>query len=145
MSDALTNGHRFRTFNVIDDYNREALRIEVDTSLPSQRIERVLDQIALERKHYPATIRSDNGSEFIAHTLAAWAAKHDILLAFIEPGKPAQNAYIERFNRTYREDILDAYLFDNLDEVRDLTDEWLIMYNNERPHDSLGGIPPALY
>lgn len=145
MSDSLTNGRYFRTLNVIDDFNREALWIEIDTSLPSQRVERVLDRIAAERGSYPTALRSDNGSEFIAHRLAKWAKAHDVLLDFIEPGKPAQNAYIERFNRTYREDILDAYLFDNLTGVRELTERWLLEYNTVRPHDSLGGLPPTLY
>ena len=79
-------------------------------------------------------IRSDNGSELISKTLAQWADKHHVLLDFIEPGKPAQNAYIERFNRTYREEVLDLYLFHSLAEVRDITDEWM--------HDSL---PPYQY
>lgn len=145
MHDSLSDGRAFRTLNVIDDFNREALWIEIDTSLPSKRVEQVLDRIASWRGSYPAALRSDNGSEFIAHSLAAWAEKHGIKLAFIQPGKPAQNAYIERFNRTYREDILDAYLFDNLSEVRHLTEAWLDVYNHKRPHQSLGGLPPSLY
>lgn len=145
MSDSLTNGRYFRTLNVIDDFNREALWIEIDTSLPSQRVERVLDRIAAERGSYPTALRSDNGSEFIAHSLANWASNHNVLLDFIKPGKPAQNGYIERFNRTYREDILDAYLFDELAEVRELTEHWLFEYNTFRPHDSLGGVPPVTY
>ncbi len=145
MSDSLTNGRRFRTLNVIDDFNREALWIEIDMSLPSKRVERVLDRIAQERGAYPTALRSDNGSEFIAHTLAGWAKEHHVLLDFIEPGKPAQNAYIERFNRTYREDILDAYLFEDLAEAREQTEPWIQTYNTIRPHDSLNGLTPQMY
>lgn len=110
MSDSLQSGRTFRTFNVMDDFNREALAIEVDTSIPSGRVVRVLDTIAAWRG-YPRRLRSDNGPELVSQLLETWADKHGVLLDFIEPGKPAQNAYIERFNRTYREDVLDFYLF----------------------------------
>ena len=144
MSDALQDGRRFRTLNLIDDYNREALAIEVDTSLPSQRVIRTLDRVANWRG-YPARIRCDNGPEFIAQALETWAAKHQVTLDFIQPGKPAQNAYIERFNRTYREEVLDLYLFQSLTEVRNITASWLREYNHERPHDALGGLTPTQY
>ena len=141
MSDSLLSGRSFRTFNVIDDFNREALSIEVDTSLPAGRIVRVLDMIASWRG-YPQRLRSDNGPELISRKLEAWAKVHDVVLDFIEPGSPAQNAYIERFNRTYREEVLSLYLFNSLTEVREITEQWLEDYNAIRPHDSLGGIPP---
>lgn len=115
------------------------------TSLPSKRVERILDQIAFERGSYPEALRSDNGPEFIAKSLEEWAENRQVKLAFIEPGKPAQNAYIERFNRTYREDVLDAYWFDSLAEVREITKEWMEMYNRERPHASLGGLTPIQF
>jgi putative transposase len=144
MSDSLTDGRTFRTLNIIDDFNREALHIEVDTSLPAARVIRVIEQVAAERG-YPRAIRSDNGPEFIAQALATWATDHHLFWDFIEPGKPAQNAYIERFNRTYREDVLDAYLFDTLEEVRVITDGWLDEYNAERPHAALGGTTPNAF
>jgi putative transposase len=144
MSDSLQSGRTFRTFNVIDDFNREALAIEIDTSLPSGRVVRALDMIAAWRG-YPRRLRMDNGPELISQHLKSWAEKHDLKLDFIEPGKPAQNAYIERFNRTYREDVLDFYLFDNLAEVREITEQWLVEYNAIRPHDSLGGKTPYQY
>ena len=144
MSDSLQSGRTFRTFNVIDDYNREVLAIEIDTSLPSGRIVRVLEMIASWRG-YPRRLRSDNGPEFISQQLARWAEKHEILLDFIEPGKPAQNAYIERFNRTYREDVLDFYLFSSLAEVREITEHWVEEYNSIRPHESLGNMTPYQY
>jgi putative transposase len=144
MSGSLQSGRTFRTFNVIDDFNREALAIEIDTSLPSGRVVRVLETIAACRG-YPQRLRLDNGPELISQWLASWAEKSDVLLDFIEPGKPAQNAYIERFNRTYREDVLDFYLFSSLAEAREITEQWLEEYNGIRPHDSLGGKTPYQY
>ena len=93
----------------------------------------------------PRQIRMDNGSELISQRLAEWAQEHHIELAHIQPGKPAQNAYIERFNRTFREDVLDAYLFDDLEEVRAITERWLEDYNTIRPHEALQGLPPRQY
>lgn len=145
MSDSLKDGRTFRTFNVIDDYNREGLWIEIDTSLPAARVERVLEQVAAERGGYPQQLRCDNGPELIAHRVQAWAKRKAVTMAHIQPGKPAQNAFVERFNRTYREAILDMYLFDSLAEVRALTEEWLIDYNLLRPHDALGGLPPIVF
>lgn len=144
MSDALFNGRRFRTLNVIDDFNREVLAIEVDTSLPTVRVTRGLDQVALERG-YPQRIRVDNGPEFTSAAFHDWAATHRVQLDFIQPGHPAQNAYIERFNRTYREEVLDFYLFSSLQEVRAMTENWLHTYNHLRPHDALNGSVPAAF
>jgi putative transposase len=141
MSDSLTGGRKFRTLNIIDDHNRELLAIEIDYSLPAQRVTRVLDQV-VEERGCPQCIRVDNGPEFISSRLAFWASQNGVHIDHIKPGKPAQNAYIERFNRTYREDILDMYLFQNLSDVRNLTEPWIIDYNNFRPHRALGGIPP---
>ncbi len=141
MSDALSDGRTFRTLNIIDDFNREALWIEVDTSLPAERVVRVLEQLLLWRAK-PIQIRMDNGPELISQRLEHWAKEHQIGLLHIQPGKPAQNAYIERFNRTYREDVLDAYLFDDLEEVREITQQWLEDYNIIRPHEALRGLSP---
>ncbi len=142
MSDALSDGRRFRTFNVIDDRRREVLAIEVDLNLGSQRVIRVLDRIA-ELRGYPLRLRSDNGPEFTSIAIADWAERNGVELEFIRPGRPMQNGYIERFNRTYREAVLDMYIFETLDQVRELTNEWLEFYNRRRPHDSLGGMPPS--
>jgi len=144
MSDSLSNGRTFRTLNVIDDYNREALWIEVDTSLPAERVVRVLEQLLSWRRR-PARIRMDNGPELISKRLESWASEQHIDLLHIQPGKPAQNAYIERFNRTFREDVLDAYLFDDLEEVRNITERWLEVYNTIRPHEALKGISPRQF
>lgn len=144
MSDTLFNGRRFRTLNVIDDFNREVLAIAVDTSLPTVRVTSVLDHVALERG-YPQRIRVDNGPEFTSAAFQLWAASHAVQLDFIQPGRPAQNAYIERFNRTFREEVLDFYLFSSLQEVRAITETWLHIYNHLRPHDALDGSVPAAF
>lgn len=144
MHDALLCGRRFRTFNVVDDFNREALSIEINLNLPALRVVRVLDRIAANRG-YPVMLRMDNGPEFISLALAEWAEKHVVKREFIQPGKPTQNAFIERFNRTYRTKILDFYLFRTLNEVREITEKWLSEYNCERPHESLNNMTPEEY
>lgn len=144
MSDSLSNGRTFRTLNVIDDFNREALAIEVDTSLPAERVVQALERLLFERAA-PKQIRIDNGPELISHRLESWAEERHIVLIHIQPGKPAQNAYIERFNRTYREEVMDAYLFDTLEEIRIITAHWLDEYNNIRPHEALLGLSPRQF
>ncbi len=144
MSDALYHGTRFRTLNIIDDYNREVLAIEVDTSLRAERVIRVLDRLKTERE-LPHMIRVDNGPEFVAQQLHDWGKANRVLIYHIQPGRPTQNAFIERFNRTYRNEILNLYLFRNLEEVRELTAEWMTAYNEHRPHDALQGAAPCTY
>jgi putative transposase len=141
MHDQLSDGRSFRLLNVIDDFNREGLGIEVDFSLPAERTIRVLSQI-IEWRGKPLMIRCDNGPEYISATLCAWAQKHGIKLTYIQPGNPQQNAYIERYNRTVRYDWLAHYLFDSIDEVQRFATRWLWSYNHERPNMALGGITP---
>lgn len=116
----------------------------MDYSLPALRVIRVLDQIA-QWRGYPKHLRIDNGPEFVSSALAKWATQHHVSLAFIQPGKPAQNAYIERFNRTFRQDVLDLYVFTTLNEVRRLSTQWMIEYNAERPHLALNNLTPWEY
>jgi putative transposase len=144
MSDALWNGRCFRTFNVIDDFNREALAVEIDTGISAVRVIRILDQIAA-RRGLPACIRFDNGPEFTALAVADWAEENGVQLAFIKPGRPMQNGFIERFNRSFREAVLDMYIFETLGDVRMQTEKWLDVYNQHRPHDSLGNLTPVEY
>jgi len=144
MNDSLVSGRRFRTLNIIDDFNRECLAIEIDTSLPSERVIRVLEGVCM-RRGYPSCLRTDNGPEFLADKIDEWAARHGVYWDYIKPGKPAQNGYIERFNRTYREDVLSAYLFTSLKEARTITADWIPVYNEERPHAALGGFAPKQY
>ncbi len=141
MHDRLSSGKSFRLFNVIDDYNREGLDIEVDFSLPSERVIRALERI-IEWWGKPKTLRCDNGPEYISQRLQNWAKKQNIALEYIQPGKPQQNAYIERYNRTVRYGWLNQHLFESIEEVREFATKWLWVYNNERPHMALGGIPP---
>lgn len=142
MSDALLSGRKFRVLNLLDDYNREALAIEVDTSFRAERLVRVLEQI-IRWRGKPQRIRVDNGPEFISTKLGLWCEENQINLQFIQPGKPSQNAYIERFNGSFRRDVLDAYLFETLAQVRILAEEWMNDYNYDRPHDALNGRSPA--
>jgi len=142
MHDTLASGKTIRTLNVIDDFSREALSITVDTSLPAQRVIRELEKL-LEWRGTPEKIRSDNGPEFIAECIRGWCGQHNIQWEFIQPGKPTQNSLIERFNRTLRQDVLDSYMFDSLSDIRKYADAWAWMYNNERPHSSLGQLTPT--
>jgi putative transposase len=141
MHDQLSDGRSFRAFNVIDDFNREGLGIDIDFSLPTERVIRALDQI-IEWRGKPRAIRSDNGPEYISHKLAAWAEKYGITLLFIQPGNPQQNAYVERYNRTVRYDWLNQYIFTTIEEVQNAATKWLWTYNNERPNMAIGGITP---
>jgi len=141
MCDTLADGRGFRTFNVIDDYNREGLGIEVDFSLPSLRVIRALEQV-IEWRGKPAAIRCDNGPENLSSALVNWANEHQITMMYIQPGKPTQNAYIERYNRTVRHEWLDMHAFSSIGHARELATAWLWRYNNERPHMGIGGVPP---
>ena len=141
MSDALEDGRSIRTFNVIDDYNREGLCIDVDFSMPSQRVIRSLEQV-IEWRGKPAAIRCDNGPENISQVLVDWANEQQITLMYIQPGKPTQNAYIERFNRTVRYELLELHLFETIEQAQLLATKWLWKYNNERPNSAIGHVPP---
>jgi putative transposase len=141
MSDSMMGNRKFRTFNVMDDCSREALAIEVDTSLSSKRIIRTLERV-IENRGKPKAVRTDNGPEFTSKDFELWCRDNQIAIHFIQPGKPMQNGYIERFNRLYREAVLDAYLFFELDQVRQLTEEWIDEYNYRRPHEALNNLTP---
>ena len=143
MADKLSSGKSFRTFNVIDDFNREGLGIEVDTSLPAARIVRSLENI-IQWRGKPKMIRCDNGPEYVSTILATWAKENDIILAFIQPGNPQQNAYIERYNRTVRHEWLEMNEFSSITHAQEEATKWLWTYNNERPNMAIGGMTPIM-
>lgn len=124
VSDSLASGRRFRTLNVVDDYTREALAIEVDTSLGGVRVTRVLDRLLIERGGAPVQIRSDNGPEFISKAVEQWAYEHGVSWEFIQPGKPTENAYIESFNGKLRDECLNENWFTTLADARQKIEQW---------------------
>ena len=144
MSDSLADGRKFRILNIIDDFNRESLAIEIDTSLPARRLIRILQKL-IEQRGIPANIRCDNGPEFISRLLEQWCNDHKITIQFIQPGKPTQNAYVERKNGSMRRELLNPHLFFSLSEARWRSEEWRVDYNTERPHKSLGYLSPTMY
>jgi putative transposase len=140
-NDQLADGRNIRLFNVIDDFNREGLEMEVDFSLPSERVLRSLERI-IDWRGKPETIRCDNGPAYVSAALTTRAKRHGIHIEFIQPGKPQQNAYIERYNRTVQYEWLAHHLFDSIEEVQDYATQWLWTYHHERPNMAIGGITP---
>ena len=143
VSDSLADGRKLRVFNVVDDYSREALIMEVDTSIGGQRVARLLDEQATIRGAYPQSIVCDNGPEFISHALDQWAEEHGVKLEFIQPGKPVQNCFIESFNGRFRDECLNENWFISLDDARRTITSWKGQYNEDREHGSLGGLTPS--
>lgn len=144
MSDSLADGRKFRVLNVLDEFSRECLAIEVNTSLPGSVVARVLDEIAAQRG-YPEVIVVDNGPEFRGREMDTWACRRGVRLHFIDPGKPMQNAFVESFNDKFRAECLNSHWFMGLSEARRTIAAWREEYNERRPHRSLGRIPPAAY
>jgi putative transposase len=142
VSDALAWGRRIRLFTVVDIFTREALAIEVDTSLPGGRVVRVLERLALERG-VPDEIVLDNGPELAGKALDQWAYERGVWLRFIEPGKPIQNAFVESFQGRLRDECLDRHWFLGLGDARHTVEAWRQDYNQARPHSALGYRPPA--
>jgi putative transposase len=136
MNDSLWNGSSYRLLNVIDDFNREILWMEADTSLPALRVIRVLECLK-ESRGLPQMIRVDNGPEFISAKLDIWCRDNKVTLVFIQPGKPTQNAFVERCNGNIRRELLNAYVFKTLTEVRERVEDWKKDYNEQRPHKAL--------
>ena len=141
MHDCLVDGRAYRLLNVIDDFNREGLGVEIDFSLPTLRVIRALEQV-IEWRGKPQAVRCDNGPEYRSHEFLKWAKKMNIEVRYIQPGCPQQNAYVERYNRTVRYDWLNQELFNDLSDVQDFATQWLWKYNNRRPNMALGGITP---
>ena len=143
MQDQLADCRSFRALNVLDDFNREGLGIEVDFSLPALCMVRSLRQTS-EWRAAPQVIRVDNGPEYVSGLLKAWAEARGIGIEYIQLGKPQQNAYIERYNRTVRHEWLDQNIFETIEEAQDQATEGLWTYNNDRPNMAIGGITPAM-
>jgi putative transposase len=144
MHDSLYDGRKVKIFNVLEDFNRQALLMEADTSVTSRRVIELLDQL-IERHGKPIAIRTDNGPEFMSHILTDWCHRRRIQHQFIQPGKPVQNSLVERFNGSYRKEVLDAFVFYSMKELRLITDKWKEEYNSYRPHDALKGLTPICY
>jgi putative transposase len=142
VSDCVSSGKVIRMLTIVDDYTRECPAIEIDTSLGGLRVRRVLDRIARERG-LPEAIILDNGPEFRGRALAAWSEERRVRLEFIQPGKPVQNAYAESFNGRLRDECLNANWFTSLRDARNKIEIWRQDYNQERPHSSLGYLPPS--
>ena len=139
----MVDGRSFRLFNVLDDFNREGLGMEVDLSLPLARVMRSLEQI-IQWRGKPRVIRCDNCPEYISGALLTWAEREGTRIEHIQPGKPQQNAYVERYNSTVRYAWLATTLFDTIKQVQDKATRWLWTYNHERPNMALGGITPSM-
>lgn len=145
MYDRLTDGRNMRVFNLIDDFSREALAVEADTSISSQRVIHVLERVGLIRGKFPVSIVMDNGPEFRSQAIFAWAQQNKVQMDFIQPGKPTQNCFVESYNGTMREECLNENLFFNLNHARTILSDWVEKYNEQRPHSSLRDLPPARY
>ena len=145
VHDATAGGRVFRTLNVVDDFTRECLAIEVDTSLPGLRVARVLNRLAIERGGLPQEIVVDNGPEFRGKPFNKWSERAGVKLRFIDPGKPVQNAFVESFNGRFRDECLNEHWFVNLEVARWLIARWRENYNEQRPHSAHKGMPPAQF
>jgi putative transposase len=144
VHDKLVNGRKLRALTIIDEFNREAIDITIDSRINSTKLLRILNKLNFDYG-LPKYIRSDNGREFTAFKVQQWAVEHNIQWLFIQPGKPMQNGFCERFNGTYRVEVLDSYLFNSLAEAQLITKAWINKYNYERPHDGLGGLTPIMF
>ncbi len=144
IHDQLGDGRRFRVLTVVDEYTRECVATEVDTSLPGARVVQVLERLRHTRG-VPQALRVDNGPEFCGRALDTWACEHSVKLIFIDPGKPTLNPYIESFNGRLRDECLNQHWFINMADARGVIEHWRQDYNEVRPHSALGNQPPALF
>jgi len=144
MQDTLVTGRCFRTLNVVDDFSREALAIEVAKSIPGPYVVRVLDRLVAERGA-PELVVMDNGPEFTSRALDAWAYEQGIRLHFIRPGKPIENCFVESFNGKFRDECLSEHWFVDISHARRIIEGWRIDYNEVRPHSALENLPPRAF
>ena len=141
IADGLIDGRKLRCLAIVDDYSRECLALEVDTSINGRRVAAVLDRLG-DLRGLPLSITVDHGPEFEGQVLDAWAYEHNVRLNFIRPGKPVENAYIESFNGRFRDECLNEHWFLTMAHARRVIEQWRIEYNTERPHSSLGDLTP---
>lgn len=144
VADGLADGRKVRCLNIVDDCTRECLVIEVDTSLTGRRVAAVLDRLA-DVRGLPTSITVDHGPEFEGQVLDAWAYENRVQLAFIRPGRPVENAYVESFNGKFRDECLNEHWFITMAQARRIIETWRQEYNEERPHSSLGDLTPARF
>lgn len=144
VSDQLASGRRFRVLNIVDEYSRECVAQLVDTSIGGAAVVRLLDSLASTRG-LPQRLVSDNGTEFTSKAMFLWSQRTGVLLHFIQPGKPTQNAFVESFNGKFRDTCLNQHWFTSLEDARQTIEAWRTHYNEVRPHSSLGYVPPALF
>jgi putative transposase len=141
VSDGLCNGRKLRCLTIVDNYSRECPAIEVDTSINGRRVVAVLERLA-DLRGLPLSITVDHGPEFEGRVLDEWAYRRGVTLNFIRPGKPVENAYVESFNGRFRDECLNEHWFLSMAHAREVIEKWRIEYNTERPHSSLGNVPP---
>jgi putative transposase len=144
VHDRLANGRKIRILNIVDEFNSKAIAMYVDWRINSSKVIEVLDNLKRSGK-LPVKIKSDNGREFRSKAISSWCIQNQVTWDFIQPGKPMQNGFCERFNGTYRNEVLSYYEFATLAEARARTKDWMNEYNNERPHTRLGGLTPVEY
>jgi putative transposase len=144
IADGLVDGRKLRCLAIVDDYSRECLALEVDTSINGRRVAAVLERLG-DLRGLPLSITVDHGPEFEGQVLDAWAYEHKVQLNFIRPGKPIENAYIESFNGRFRDECLNEHWFLTMAHARRVIEQWRIEYNTERPHSSLGDLTPEQF
>jgi putative transposase len=144
VADGLIGGRKLRCLTIVDDYSRECLALEVDTSINGRRVAAVLDRIG-DVRGLPLSITVDHGPEFEGQVLDAWAYERGVRLSFIRPGKPVENAYIESFNGRFRDECLNEHWFMTMAHARGVIEAWRVEYNTERPHSSLGNQTPEQF
>lgn len=145
VADALFDGRRFRALTVVDNYSRRCLAIHVDASIKGHDVTDIVARISEQAGQTPERIQVDNGSEFISKALDRWAYEHAVTLDFSRPGKPTDNAYIESFNGSLRDECLNTNWFLSLEDAREKIEAWRSEYNADRPHQSLGDLSPDMY
>ena len=142
VADQLFDGKKFRTLNIVDNYSRKCIDIYVDQGIKGDQVVEVLESIRIKKRIVPKRIRVDNGSEFISKALDKWAYDNSVIMDFSRPGKPTDNAYIESFNGSFRDECLNTNWFLSMEDAKEKIKNWRNEYNSFRPHSSLSGLTP---